>query len=404
MSRASRTRHLRWLQPLRLSLYLMAGVIIGLAATPRPRTGQASERLMPQAPPEAIALVAESLELIDAFYVDPPALDMLVDFAAHGAVHQLDTHSRYMPANEYVQWRGRIHGRLINPGFDVERRPEGILVVALTPASPASRAGLELGDLLVAIDGFALHGVTIAEIRERLLGAAGTAVTLTIRRNGTDRVLDVQREAVRIPAVLATHLNAQVGHVRIRSFQEGVTLELQNAVRHLEKCGTLAALVLDLRDNPGGMLDEAIIMTDLFVPEGVEICSQNRMGEVFKVHLAQQPIAIDLPLVVLVNSRSASASEILAAALQRYQRGHIIGQTTYGKGSVQTTYSLGDGSGLKITTSRYLSATGHEIEEVGIEPDHFLPYEMPADAVLQHALDHLMQEVTRPSRPQAASP
>jgi carboxyl-terminal processing protease len=324
---------------------------------------------------ESAALVAEVIDRVRREYVDTVDDKRIVEAAIRGIVADLDQHSTFLDADEYEDIRISTTGNYTGVGLDVNLEDGKVTVVAPLEGAPADRAGILPGDVVSAVNDIPVDSADVAASVARMRGAPGTAVTLDVVRPGTDAPLHfaLTRSEVHVRTVQSEYLGNGLGYVRLSSFAESTVGDLEQAVRELNaQAGgdELLGLVLDLRSNPGGLLDSAVRIADEFLAEGVIVSGT---GRVRKAQFEQTADAGDLlervPTVVLVNSASASASEIVAGALQDHGRAKIVGEKTYGKGSVQTVMPLGEGSAIKLTTSRYLTPSGRSINGSGIDPD-----------------------------------
>jgi carboxyl-terminal processing protease len=320
---------------------------------------------------EKLDVFARVLAYVEQNYVEDVDENRLVYGAAKGMVHTLDPHSAFMTPDEYRDMKADTEGEFGGVGVEVDDDGGVIVVIETIPASPAARAGLVKGDRIVAVDDVPTKGQTGSG---RLRGRPGTSLALTVDRVGwgEPRRMTLVRELIHVRAVESSLLPGGVGYVRLKQFQERADEEMAAALTHLqsEAGGHLTGLVLDLRGNPGGLLDQAVKISDLFLSSGVIVTTVGRGGHKLDEERARSYGTWDsFPIVCLVNGASASASEIVAGALQDHRRATILGTTTYGKGSVQSIFDLGDGSGLKLTVARYLTPSGRTIQGKGIAPD-----------------------------------
>jgi carboxyl-terminal processing protease len=339
---------------------------LGLAALAGPRK---TERKF-----EKLDVFARVLSYVEANYVEDVDERKLVYGAVKGMMHTLDPHSDFMTPEEFSDMRADTDGEFGGVGIEINDDAGIIVIVEPIPGSPAARAGLAPGDRIVAIDGLAIKGRPGGETSARLRGRPGTSVKLSVERKGWEaaHVMTVTRELIHVQAVEARLLEPGIGHIRVKQFQERTDEEVLAALNKLrsDSGGALTGLVLDLRGNPGGLLDQAVKIADLFLVDGVIVSTVGRGGKKLEEESARQAGTWDdFPIVVLVNGGSASASEIVAGALQDHGRALIIGTQTFGKGSVQSVYELADGSGLKLTVARYYTPAGRSIQEKGITPD-----------------------------------
>jgi carboxyl-terminal processing protease len=301
----------------------------------------------------------------------------LVENAVRGMVEGLDEHSAFLDRDEYEEMQSTTAGSYPGIGIEVEPTDRGVRVTRPVPGAPAARAGERAGDLIVAIDGVRADSDVDAAIG-RMRGRAGTIVRIGIERDGEAAPLEfsLRRTQVEVHSVASQWLEPGYGYLRISQFSETTHKDVEQAIRELRKeAGTkpIAGLVIDLRNNPGGLLDAAVEVADEFLDGGNIVSADGRTDEArFRMDALKGELLPGTPLVVLVNGGSASASEILAGALRDNQRATLLGSKTYGKGSVQTIMPLSDGRALKLTTSHYYTPSGASINEVGIVPD--LPY------------------------------
>jgi carboxyl-terminal processing protease len=324
-------------------------------------------------PWEEASLFAEVYERIKRDYVEEVDDHVLMERALRGMVTALDSHSAYLDSEEFEEIRLSTMGSY--PGVGIEVVPEAGLVKVLRPieGSPAQRAGLKPGDEIVKIDGVDVGG-DLAGATARMRGASGSTVRLSVRRKGEPQLLEftVRREQVEVTSVAAETLEPGYGYVRISTFTETTAEDVSHAILRLKRDnnGDLKGLVLDLRDNPGGVLEAGVAVADDFLESGVIVTADGRTPEArFRMDATPGDLIDGAPLVVLVNGGTASASEIVAGALKDHGRALLVGRKTYGKGSVQTVMPLSHGGALKITTSRYFTPSGASIQGVGIMPD-----------------------------------
>ena len=342
---------------------LLAG---NAAAAPRHDTAQ---------PYRSLDVLAEVLAYIQNSYVDELKEQDLVQAAVEGMVQRLDPHSMILRPDVYRSMRDDTTGEFDGVGLEVSQVADGIVVVAPLADSPAERAGILAGDRIVAVDGTSTKEMPLGEATRRMKGAAGSQVVLSIERAGLaePRTFTLVRDHVRTTSVDMRVLDRKAGtvHVRIRSFQDRTDRELREALDGARKeiGGPIQGLVLDLRNNPGGLLEQAVKVADRFLARGVIVTTEARgkPPEVEEAH--EKDTEPGYPMVLLVNRGSASASEIVAGALQDHGRAVVAGSQTFGKGSVQTVVELEDGSALKLTVARYFTPKHRSIQERGITPD-----------------------------------
>lgn len=323
-----------------------------------------------------LELLARVLSYVENNYVDEVDRQALIYGAMRGMVDTLDPHSVFMPPDVFRSLKADTSGEFGGLGLELARKDEGLVVVSPVDDAPAARAGILPGDLVVAIDGESTRGMDVSRAVQRLRGRPGEKVRLTLMRQGftAPREFVLVRDVVRVAALEAA-LHGGYGHVRIKNFHERTDAQLKKALERLraENGGQgLEGVVLDLRNNPGGLLDQAVAVSDRFLPGGLTIVSTRGRADrpATEQRSRERDTEPGYPMVVLVNGGSASASEIVAGALQDHRRAVVMGTQTFGKGSVQTLIELQDGSGLKLTVARYFTPSGRSIQERGITPDH----------------------------------
>jgi carboxyl-terminal processing protease len=319
-------------------------------------------------------------------YVDPVDDHQLMQSAIRGMVEALDDHSTFLTPDEFEDMKVSTSGTYAGIGVEVVPGEDGVSVVGRMPGSPAERAGIQTGDVIVKIDGIAVDPADLDSAIARMRGPEGSQIRLAVRRDGSSSLLEfqVERTHVRLHSVAAELLTADYGYLRITSFTDSTATELEQAVARLERARAkkLEGFIIDLRNDPGGVLDAAVQVADDFLDHGTIVSAEGRTADAqFRIEAKPGDITNGARLVVLVNGGSASASEILAAALHDNHRATLIGRRTYGKGSVQTIMPLANGQALKLTTSRYFTPAGISINGVGIAPDMALegPEQPPAD-------------------------
>jgi carboxyl-terminal processing protease len=350
---------------------------------------------------EDLSLFTSVLNLVRRHYVEPVDEHALLRGAIHGMLQELDPHSAFMDIEAYkemqIDTRGEFHGL----GIEITKSIDGYIeVVSPIEGTPADRAGIQARDQIVTIcptevpenwteDCRTTKAMTLFEAVQLMRGRKGTEITIHIYREGFDRPrpFTVVRDVVQVVSVEGRMAEPGYAYLRIRSFQERTSNDLADTIERLEaeaeSEGGFQGLVLDLRDNPGGLLDQAVRISDLWLDDGLIVYTQGR-DESQRQEYTARPDGTQgrYPMVVIVNGGSASASEIVAGALQDQNRALVLGDATFGKGSVQTVYPLEDGSGLRLTTARYYTPSGRSIQEVGIEPDIVV-----ASATVQQAVE-----------------
>jgi carboxyl-terminal processing protease len=326
---------------------------------------------------ENIETFQKVLHFVEQNYVEEVENRQLVQGAIRGMLETLDPHSNFLSAEVFRDMKIETSGKFGGIGIEIGMKDNILTVVTPIEDTPAWTAGIKPNDRIVKIDGESTKGMTLADGVARMRGRRGQPITLTIAREGSNATRDVRiiRELIKIQSVKSELLEQGYGYVRLTNFNETAAQDIRKAIGTLEKKsnGKLSGLVFDLRYNPGGLLDQAVDVTSLFVDEGVVVSTIGRSKDQKEVRYATKGTARkDLPLAVLVNGSSASASEIVAGALQDHNRALILGQTTFGKGSVQTILDLGQEMGLKLTVARYYTPSGKSIQEKGVTPDVIL--------------------------------
>lgn len=320
---------------------------------------------------KGLKLFSDVIELVQKNYVDEVDTQKMIEAAIQGMVRSLDPHSSLLPPDALKELQIDTHGEFTGIGIHITMRNNLVTVISPIEGTPAYRAGIKAGDRIVKVDGKPTEDLRDAV--KRMRGPKGTTVMVTILRQGASEPLDftLVRDVIPIYSVKAELLKPGYGYVWITNFRENTTGDLIEALQAMETVETpMKGLVLDLRDNPGGILNQAIEVSDLFLQDGEILSIKGRDGrntKVFRAHAAD--VKRDYPIVVLINGGSASASEIVAGALQDHKRALILGTTSFGKGSVQTVENLRDGYGLKFTIARYYTPSGRSIQAKGVEPD-----------------------------------
>jgi carboxyl-terminal processing protease len=289
-----------------------------------------------------------------------------------------------MPPNTYKEMQEETKGRFEGLGIEITMKDEILTVVSPIEDTPAFKAGIQAGDQIIKIDGELTKSLTLMESVKRMRGPKGSKVTITIMREGFGKPRDftLVREVIPVRSVRHELLEKQYGYIRLSQFQEKTDGDFDKAIKALqeESKGNLKGLILDLRNNPGGLLDQAVKVSDRFIESGLIVSVEGRKEEQkMKFYAHSQGTLPNYPVVVLVNGGSASASEIVAGAIQDHHRGILLGTHTFGKGSVQTIFPLKDGSGLRLTTARYYTPSGRSIQAKGIVPDFMVKLAPPEE-------------------------
>ncbi|HDH98354.1 MAG TPA: S41 family peptidase [Deltaproteobacteria bacterium] len=326
---------------------------------------------------EQLKIFGSVLDLVQRNYVEEIPPKKLIYGAVQGMLKSLDPHSSFMKPEDYKELQIETKGSFTGIGIEISLKDGILTVVSPIEGTPAYKAGLKANDKILKIEGKTTKNMTLIESVKLLRGAKGTDVTISIYREGWRRLKDITltRDVIPIQSVRSRILEDGYGYIRVSNFQNKTTFELKKALRELEKGKGLKGLVLDLRNNPGGLLDQAVKVADVFLEKGLVVYTDGRIEEQkmrFEAHPNKHHHKY--PIAVLVNEGSASASEIVAGALQDHKRAIILGVQTFGKGSVQTIIPLEDGSAVRLTTARYYTPNGRSIQAKGIEPDIEVPY------------------------------
>lgn len=324
---------------------------------------------------EQLEAFASIISIVQKHYVEEVDTENLVTGAINGMISSLDPHSAYLTPELYKELQIDTRGSFGGLGIEITMKDDVLTIIAPLEDTPAWREGIKPGDRIVKIDGQLTKGMSLMKAVSLMRGLKGTQVTLSIGREGEPQLLDmtITREVIKIKSVKGARLySGRYGYVRLAQFQENSAQELAAALEKLEKDsdGGLEGLVLDLRNNPGGLLDQAVQVADLFLDAGLIVYTDGRIETQNQRFYADADGTVaNFPVVVLVNNGSASASEIVAGALQDHHRAVVLGTTTFGKGSVQTILPLDGQSALRLTTARYYTPSGRSIQATGITPD-----------------------------------
>ena len=351
-----------WLTMFVVLVTLVLGVVIGKGWE---KTGYASESY------EELKVFAEVLTQVKKHYVEETLTKDLVYGAVRGMLNTLDPHSSYMTSDMYKEMQVETRGEFGGLGIQIGVKDHRITVIAPIEDTPAFAAGIEAGDVIKKVDGTPTKDLTLMEAVQKMRGIKGTKVTLTVERVGSKTLLQFTliRDTIKIQSVRSRLLDERIGYVRISQFQEATAEDLGNKLSELKE-KNIQGLILDLRNNPGGLLSAAVGVAEQFLESDKLVVSiKGRDGSEDEYRAGMQSDHFESPMIVLVNQGSASASEIVAAAMQDWGKAVIIGKTTFGKGSVQTILPLSDGSGLRLTTAKYYTPRGESIHKVGVEPD-----------------------------------
>ena len=323
-------------------------------------------------PLEDIQTFAEIFERIKRAYVEEVDDSTLIRNAMRGMLSELDPHSAYLDRDEFQSLRESTEGAFGGIGIEVGLEDGRLTVITPIDETPASRAGLQARDVILEIDDEPTDRLSLQESVTLMRGEPGSEIHLLILRSGEDEPLEftLVRESIRTESVRSEMLESGYGYLRVSQFQSRTGEQVNNAIQRIEREGALQGLVLDLRNNPGGILQAAVAVADAFLEEGLVVYTEGRLEDTqMRFSANRETAAPDVPLVVLINGGSASAAEIVAGALQDQRRAVIMGTESFGKGSVQQIMPLGNGEGLKLTTALYYTPNGRSIQAMGIEPD-----------------------------------
>jgi carboxyl-terminal processing protease len=373
----------------RTSVFLFgaaAGALIAVGAT-QPRLLLEPTAAMAAASDtyRQLNLFGDVFERVRADYVEKPEDSKLVEAAINGMLSSLDPHSTYMDAKDFRDMQVQTRGQFGGLGIEVTMEDGLVKVVAPIDDTPAAKAGVQAGDLIAKLDGEEVKGMTLNQAVDKMRGAVNTPIKLTIIRKGQDKPIElsITRDIINIKSVRARVEHDDIGYIRITSFSEQTGEGLKKAVADLTKQigeDKLKGFIIDLRNNPGGLLDQAIDVSDTFLDRGEIVSTRGRDPEQTERRNARPgDLAKGKPIIVLVNGGSASASEIVAGALQDHKRATVLGSLSFGKGSVQTVIPVSGNAAIKLTTARYYTPSGRSIQAKGIQPDIELVQDVPQD-------------------------
>lgn len=360
-----------------LSLGIMLGVFIGICGSvvaEKDKTRAASAMDNEALPYEDLRAFSEIFGRIKRDYVEPVSDKKLLEDAIRGMLAGLDPHSAYLVAEEYQELKEGTTGQFGGLGIEVTMENGFVKVVSPIDDTPAQRAGIKTGDLVVRLDDEPVKGMTLTDAVKKMRGEPGSKIVLTVVREGEEAPLKftLVRAVIKVQSAKNRLLEKDYGYLRVSSFQSGTGEAVKEALANLKKenNGRLRGLILDLRNNPGGVLNAAVDVSDAFLKSGLIVYTEGRI-ENSEMRFSANPddLLEGAPMVVLINSGSASASEIVAGALQDQKRAVIMGEKSFGKGSVQTILPTSNGSAVKLTTARYYTPSGRSIQAEGIEPD-----------------------------------
>lgn len=321
-----------------------------------------------------VKIFVHALDVVQKNYVEKVDEKKLIYGAIKGMLNILDVHSSFLTPEDFKEFQVETSGQFGGLGIEITIKDGVLTVIAPIEDTPAYRAGIKGGDQIIKINGEPTKGMTLMEAVGKMRGPKGTKITITIKRKGVEKPIDftIIRDIIHVKSIKSRLIENRYAYIKIRTFQEDTANELAKAIEDLKNKsgGKIRGLILDVRNNPGGLLDQAVKVADLFLEDGAIVKIKGRIEEQNKEFHATKPgTYTGFPMIVLVNGSSASASEIVAGALQDHHRAVVLGTRTFGKGSVQTIIALEDGSGLKLTTARYYTPSGKSIQAVGIKPD-----------------------------------
>ncbi|TKB61834.1 MAG: S41 family peptidase [Nitrospira sp.] len=361
-----------WVVVPMIALALLGGLVIGKGWE---RTGHAGETY------EELKTFSEVLNQVQKHYVDETKPKDLIQGAIRGMLSTLDPHSAYMTPEMYKEMQVETRGEFGGVGIQIGVKDNRLAVIAPIEGTPAHRAGIKAGDFITKVNDDTTKDLTLMDAVQKMRGPKGSKVNLTIQRDGTPDplVFTLVRDTIKIESVKSKVID-NLGYVRLTQFQEATGRDLSKAIKQFKE-QKVQGTILDLRNNPGGLLTAAVDVSEQFLPSGkLVVYTKSREGKKDEWFAKAKDQLEDLPVIVLVNEGSASASEIVAGALQDYGRGLVVGTTSFGKGSVQTILALGDGSGLRLTTAKYYTPKGRSIQTPGITPDIIVKLSAPVVA------------------------
>jgi carboxyl-terminal processing protease len=379
----------------RLASFLLSLVVVALVSTWLARGVSARQEDY-----EKLEVFANVLAMVQRNYVDEVTTEQLIDGAIRGMLTSLDPHSAYLPPDAFNELQVDTRGSFGGLGIEITLRDGILTVVSPIEDTPAFRAGVKSGDQIIKIEQEFTKDMTLMQAVKLMRGPKGSTIHLTIRREEEpDWIeLDLKREVIRIKSVKHRLLEPRYGYLRITQFQERTERDAHNAIEKMRKDGEIQGLVLDLRNNPGGLLSQAVKVSDMFLDAGLVVYTEGRLeSQMQKFYAHKSDSYTEFPMIVLVNGGSASASEIVAGALQDHKRALVLGTQTFGKGSVQTILKLdqrlddNDSSAIRLTTARYFTPNGRSIQATGITPDIVMEPVLPV-ARAEHGPEGIREE------------
>ena len=321
---------------------------------------------------EKIDLFSEVLEKIENEYVEEIDQAETMDAAINGVLQSLDPYSGYMSPEVFKESRDETSGEFGGLGIEVTMEAGVVKVITPIDDTPAAKAGVKAGDYIVKINGQQVQGKTLMEAVNLMRGPAGSPIEITVRRVGLKKakIIKIIREVIEVRSVISKQIQNKIGYIRLRAFNENSGSQLKNEISEIEKNKKTVGYILDLRNNPGGLLSQAVKISDFFLNDGEIVSTNGRKSRENRKFFAQKGDKINgKPLIVLINNGSASAAEIVAGALQDHKRAVLLGEATYGKGSVQSIIPLKNKGAIRLTVSKYYLPSGKSISEVGVIPD-----------------------------------
>jgi carboxyl-terminal processing protease len=335
-----------------------------------------------------LRMFTDVLRIIKQNYVEPVSTKDLIYGALNGMTKSLDPFSSFFTPKQYESFKQETQGEFGGVGIEIGMEKGRPVVISPIEGTPAFRAGIKPGDVILEVNGEDTSNMSLIDVVQRIRGKVGTKVQLTIYRKGMEKPMkiELERALIRIESVRWTTLG-DVGYIKLSQFNENVSVQVERALKELTS-QRVKGIILDLRNDPGGLLSEAVNVADLFLPEGkLVVYTRGRKGETQKYFARRKPVVPnDLPVIVLINKGSASASEIVAGALQDYKRAIIVGEKSFGKASVQNIIPLEDGSALKLTVAYYYTPLGRLIHNRGIVPDVQVAMDEKQEEALQEAI------------------
>ena len=366
--------------------YLLTAAIIILLNTSNNVYSQNVDKLY-----EKIDLFSEVLKKIQDNYVEEIDQAEAMDAAINGVLQSLDPYSAYMNPEIFEETETETSGKFGGLGIEITMESGVVKVITPIDDTPAFRAGIKAGDYIVRIDGEQVQGKTLMEAVNMMRGPQGTSIEITVRRKGLRKakIFKITREVIEIKSVVSKMFENKVGYIRLRAFNENSSNQLKKEILKIEKNKKLIGYILDLRNNPGGLLSQAVAISDFFLNDGEIVSTKGREKRENRKFFAKKGDKINgKPLIVLINNGSASASEIVAGALQDQKRAILIGETTFGKGSVQSIIPLQNRGAIRLTISKYYLPSGKSISEVGVVPDIKIEEENVEEFLINTATDN----------------